>query len=101
MISSSFDFNFTNICVTVSFLTKLHTVGVLFSTAVTVVVVVVVAKLLILGILFLTSSNLALSAVVVTKLLILGVSFLASFILRLRVVLAANLVISDILCSIF
>ena len=50
MISSNFIFNFTNFCVTVSFLTKLLTLGILFLTAVR--AVVVVAKLVILGILF-------------------------------------------------
>ena len=45
------------------------------------------AKLLILGILFLTSFVLALRAAVVAKLVILGISFLTPFILTLRVVL--------------
>ena len=46
-ISSNFVFNFTNVFVIVSvFLTKLLTLGILFSTAVR----VVVAKLIILGI---------------------------------------------------
>ena len=40
-------------------------------------------------------------AVVVAKLAILGISFLTSFILALRVVLVAKLVISDILSPIF
>ena len=52
MISNSFIFNFTTFYVIVSFLTKLLTLGILFSTAVR--AVVVVAKLVILGILFLT-----------------------------------------------
>ena len=56
MISSNFIFNFTNSCVIVSFLIKLLTLGVLFSTAVR---AVVVAKLVILHILFLTSFILA------------------------------------------
>ena len=63
MISSNFIFNFTNFCVIISFfLTKLLTLGILFST---VVRAVVVAKLLILGILLLISLILALRAVVV------------------------------------
>ena len=63
MISSNFNFNFTNFCVIISFfLTKLLTLGILFST---VVRAVVVAKLLILGILLLISLILALRAVVV------------------------------------
>ena len=57
MISSNFLFNFTNFCVIVSFLTKLLTLGILFSITVR---PVVVAKLVMLGILFLTSFNLAL-----------------------------------------
>ena len=61
-----------------------------------------VAKLVILGILFLISFILALRAVVVVaKLVRLGISFLTSFILALRVVLVAKLVISGILSSIF
>ena len=48
------------------------------------------AKLLILGILFLTSFVLALRAAVVAKLVILGISFLTPFILTLRVVLVAE-----------
>ena len=80
------------------FLTKLLTLGILFSTPVR---AVVVAKLVILGILFLTSFILALKAVViVAKLVILGISFLASFILAVRVVLVASLV-SGISSSIF
>ena len=47
MISSNFIFSLTNFCVIVSFLTKLPTLGILFSTAVR---AVVVAKLVILGI---------------------------------------------------
>ena len=47
MISNNFFFSFTNFCVIVSFLTKLLTLGILFSTAVR---GVVVAKLVILGI---------------------------------------------------
>ena len=47
---------------------------------------VVLAKLVILGTLFLTSFILALRAVFEDKLVILGISFLTSFILALRVV---------------
>ena len=72
--------------------------GILFSTAVR---AVVVAKLVILGILPLTSFILALRAAVVAKLVILGISPLTSFILALRVVLVAKLIISGILSSIF
>ena len=71
MIISNYIFNFTNFCIIVSFLTKLLTVGILFSTAVR--AVVVVAKLVILGILFLISFMLALRTVVVAKLVILGI----------------------------
>ena len=77
MVSSNFNFSFTNLCVTVSFLTKLLTPGILFSTAIK---AVVVPKLVMLGILSLTSFILRLRAVVVTKLVILGISFLTSFI---------------------
>ena len=62
-------------CYSQSFLTKLLTLGILFSTV--------------------------LRAVVVAKLVILGISPLTSFILTLRVVLIAKLVISGILSSIF
>ena len=76
MISSTnFIFNFTNFCVAVSFLTKLLTLGNLFSTTVT--AVVVVDKLVILGISPLTSFNLALREALVTKLVILGIAPLA------------------------
>ena len=74
---SSFPFNFIDFCVIVSFfLTKLLTLGILFSSAVKAVVVVV-------------------------KVVILANSHLTSFILVLRVFLVAKLVISDILSSIF
>ena len=99
IITSNFIFNFTNFCVIVSYLTKLLTLGILFSTAVR--VVVVVAKLVILGILFVTPFILELRAVVVAMLLILGIYFLTSFILALRVILVAKLVISGVLSSIF
>ena len=75
-------------------MTKLLTLGILSSTAVT---AVVVAKLVMLGILPLTSFISALRASIVAKLLILGISPLTSFILALRVVLVAKLVISGIL----
>ena len=95
MISSNLIFNFTNFCVIDSFFTKLLTLGILFSAAVR---RVVVAKLVILGILFLTSVILALKEVVVAKLVKLDI-FLTSFILALRVVLVAQLVISGVLYS--
>ena len=79
-ISSNFILNFANFSVIVSFLTKLLTLGILSSTAVR---TVVVAKLVILGILFLTSFILALIAVVAAKLVVVGFSFLTSFILAL------------------
>ena len=47
---------------------------------------IVLAKLVILGTLFLTSFILALRAVFEARLVILGISFLTSFILALRVV---------------
>ena len=76
------------------FLTKLQTLGVLFSTAVR---ALVVTKLVILGISPLTSFILALRAALVAKLVMLGISPLTLFILALRVVLVAKLVISGIL----
>ena len=54
-------------------------------------------KLLTIGILFST----AVRALVVAKLVILGISPLTSFIIALRVVFVAKLVISGILSSIF
>ena len=99
IISSSFIFNFTNFCVIVSFLTKLLTLGISYSTAVR---VVVVAKLLILSILFLSSFILTLRAVVAAaKLVTLGTSHLTSFILALTEVLVTKLVTSGVLSSIF
>ena len=65
-----FLFNFISFCIIVSFFTKLLILGILFSTAVR---VVVVAKLIILGISPLASSFLALRAVVVAKLVVLGI----------------------------
>ena len=67
--------------------------GILFSTAVR---VVVLAKLVIFGVLFLTLFILALREAVVVKLVILGIWFLTSFIVAWRVVLVAKLVISGI-----
>ena len=83
MISSNFIFNFTNFCIIVSFLIKLLTLGISFSTAI----------LVILGILFLISFILTLIVVVVVKLVKLVISFLTSFILPSRVVLVDQLVI--------
>ena len=85
-----------------TFLTKLLTLGISFSTAVR--AVVVVGKLVLLCILFSTSFILALRAVVEVKLVILGILFsrflmLTPFLLALRVVLVATLVISGILFS--
>ena len=99
MISSNFIFNVINFCVLVSFLTKLLTLGILISKALR--TVVVVAKLVILGILFLTSFILTLRAAVVAQLVLSGIFFLASSVLALQVVLAAKVVISGILSSIF
>ena len=66
--------------------------NILFSTAVR--TVAVLAKLIILGMLLLTSIMLALRAAVVAKLVILGILFLNPFILVLRVLLVTKLVIS-------
>ena len=60
---SNFLFNFIDFCVIVSFLTKLLTLGILFSTAVR---TVVVAKLVMLGISPLTSFNIALRVVLIS-----------------------------------
>ena len=73
IISSNLIINFINFCVIGNFLTKLQT-DILFSTAV--------------------------RAVLLAKLVILGILFLISFILALRIVLVAKLVISGILSSI-
>ena len=72
---SDFLLNFISFCFIVSFLTKLLTLGILFSTTV--------------------------RALVVAKLVMLGISPLTSFILALRAILVAKLKISSILCSIF
>ena len=74
MICNSF-FSFIKLCIVVSFLTKLLTLGILFSTGV--------------------------KAAIVTKLVILGISPLTTCILALREALVAKLVISGILSSIF
>ena len=71
---SKFLSNYINFCVIVSFLTKLLTLGILFSTAL---------------------------RVVLARLVVLGISPLTSFILALRVVLIAELVISGLLSLIF
>ena len=70
------------------------TLGILFSRAVR---VVIVAKLVILDILTLTSFIVVLAVAVVDKIEILGVFPLTSFILALRAVLAPALVKSYIL----
>ena len=57
MISCNFIFSFIIFCVMVSFLMKLLTLGILFQIAV--IAVVVVAKLVVLDVLFLTSFILA------------------------------------------
>ena len=95
---SNFLFSSINFCVIVNFLTKLPTLGIVFSTAVG---APVVDKSVILGISPLTSFILALREASLTKLVILGISLLTSFLLALRVVLVAKLVISVILSSIF
>ena len=86
MISSNFIFNFTTFCFIVSFSTKLLTLRILFST---VVRSAVVAKLVILGILFFTSFILAFRVLILAKSVIFGILFLTSFILALRAVLVA------------
>ena len=79
---------------------KLLTWGILFATAVRVVVVVVVAKIVILGILLFNHIYFILRAELVAKLVILGISPLTTFILGSRVTLVAKLVISSISSSI-
>ena len=79
-------------------MTKLLTLGVLFSTKVK---AAVLAKSIILGILSLTSFTLVLKAAVVAKLVILGISPVTSFYLALRVVLVAKFLISGILSLVF
>ena len=72
MISFYFIFNFINFCFIASFFTKSMSFGILLSTAVR-VVVVVVAKLVILVIWFFNSSNLALWIVLVANFVISGI----------------------------
>ena len=74
MISSDFIFKFTNVIVSF-FLTKLLTLDIFLSTVV--------------------------RAVLVTKLVILSILFLTPFVLALRAVVVANLVIPGILSSVF
>ena len=69
---SKFLFKLTNFCVIVCFLTKLLTLGILFSTAVN---AVFVAKLLAFGILFSNSVSFAF----LTKSVTLGIFFLILF----------------------
>ena len=80
------------------FLTKLLTLGILFSIA---AMAAVVAMLVILGISLLNSFILASREASVAKLVTLGISSLTSFTLALREGLVATLVMSGILCSIF
>ena len=70
--------------------------GTLVSTAVR---AALVAKLVILEVLFSTSFILPLKAAVVTKSVIVGISILPLFISSLRVVLVSKLMMSDILSS--
>ena len=80
------------------FLSKLITLGFLFSA---VLRPIVAAKLEILGILSLTSFIVVSRAAVVVKLVILCISLLSLFIFELRIVLVAKIVISGISSSIF
>ena len=80
------------------FLSKLITLGFLFSA---VLRAIVAAKLEILGILSLTSFIVVSRAAVVVKLVILCISLLSLFIFELRIVLVAKIVISGISSSIF
>ena len=68
-ISSKFILNFIIFCVIISFLTKLLTLDILFSTEIR---VVVAAKLVLLGVLILTSIILVLRKSLVAKLVTLG-----------------------------
>ena len=87
---SNFLLNFTK------FLTKLLTLGIIFSIALR---ALVVAKLVTLGISPLTSIILALREALVAKLIMLGMLGISP--LALRAVLVAKLVMSHILSSIF
>ena len=75
MISINFIFNFSSFCVFSVFLTKLLTLGILFSSAVR---LVVVAKLVILDILRLTSFILAFREALVAK-LVMSIFYLQYF----------------------
>ena len=77
-------------------MTKLSTLGILFSTAVRAVIVPVSNNKF-----FLTLFNLELRSKLVSKLLIIHILPLTLFISALRVVLLATLIISDILILIF
>ena len=94
MISGKFIFNFTNFCVIVSFLTQWLALDILFSTAAR---AVVLAKLVILGIFFLTTFILTLRAVAVANSVTSGILFLTAFILALRLIWVAKLVTQGIL----
>ena len=90
MVSSNFIFNFTSICVLVSFfLIKLRTLVTLFST---VLRATAVAKLVMLGILLLNSFILALIAVVAAKLVLLGILSLIFFILAFYIHLLNSII---------
>ena len=80
-ISSKFILNFIIFCVIVSFLTKLLTLDILFTREVR---AVVAAKLVLLGVLILTSIILVLRKWLVAKLVTLGILPLISFILPLK-----------------
>ena len=81
IISGNFILNFTDFCIIVSFLDKLLTLGILFSTAVR--AVLVVANLVILDMLFLISFILALTAALEATLVISGILSSMFFILAL------------------
>ena len=70
IISSNFILNFIIFCVIVSFLTKLLTLDILFTREVR---AVVAAKLVLLGVLILTSIILVLTKWLVAKLVTLGI----------------------------
>ena len=87
IIIIKFIFNFCNFIVIIWFLTKLLTLGILFSTVVN---AVFVAKLLISGILF----SIAVNAVFVAKLLISGILFSNSDLSVSYLVFKTNLLVS-------
>ena len=93
MITTNFNFLFTNFCVLVSFLTKLLKIGISFSTAVK---SVVLAKLIIWRILFLTSFILALRVVVVVVVVVVEVVVVVVVVIVVVVVVIAKLVILGI-----